>query len=50
MSKTMKCAPDECEFWDDEDGVCTAFECFGLGFLDGCPPLPCEESESDQDE
>ncbi len=31
-----------CEFYDKEDDVCTAFECFNLGFLDGCPPLPCE--------
>ena len=32
----------ECEFFDTEDEICTAFECNALGLFDGCPPLPCE--------
>lgn len=32
----------ECEFFDPEDDRCTAFECWGIGLIDGCPPLPCE--------
>ena len=30
-----------CEYYDEEEGVCGAFECYGLE----CPPLPCEESD-----
>ena len=36
----------DCKYFDDEDESCTAFECWGLGFLDGCPPLPCENKEN----
>ena len=33
----------ECEFYDAEEDRCSAFECGGLGLIEGCPPLPCEE-------
>ena len=33
----MECV--ECEYYDTEDEVCGAFECYGLE----CPKLPCEE-------
>ena len=35
----------ECEFYDSEDNRCTAFECWEMGFLDSCPPLPCEQDD-----
>lgn len=34
-----------CEFYDREDERCTAFECNAFGFLEGCPPLPCESED-----
>ena len=34
---------NECKYWDEDEGVCGAFECYGLG----CPPLPCEEDEEE---
>lgn len=35
----MEC--DNCEYYDHEEGICTAFECNGID----CPPLPCETAE-----
>ena len=43
MDEENKCLT--CESYDPEDDRCSAFECWGLGFMDGCPPLPCEQSE-----
>lgn len=40
MGKDNECGG--CEYYDAEDDRCTAFKCLVLGFLDGCPPLPCE--------
>ena len=34
-----------CQFYDAEEDRCTAFECWGLGLFDGCPPLPCEDKK-----
>ena len=30
-----------CEYYDAEEDVCGAFECYGFE----CTPLPCEEKE-----
>lgn len=32
----MEC--EACEYWNDDEGNCGAFECNGLE----CKPLPCE--------
>ena len=37
---------ETCEFYDKEDGVCTAFVCDGL---DCDTPLPCEKEEETDD-
>lgn len=29
---------ENCEYYDEWENRCTAFECYGLE----CPPLPCE--------
>ena len=47
MDDDNKCKT--CEFYDAEDDRCTAFECYGLGFLEGCPPLPCEKGDEQDD-
>ena len=39
----MEC--EGCEYYDAEEGVCGAFECYGLE----CRPLPCEEGYDGQD-
>lgn len=49
MDKDRECVPGGCEFYDEEEDRCTAFECMGLGLMDGCPPLPCEEGHEDED-
>ena len=43
--KNRECVPGGCEFYDEEEDRCTAFECLALGLMDGCPPLPCEEQD-----
>lgn len=35
----MECT--QCEYYDTEEGICTAFVCDGLD----CTPLPCELEE-----
>lgn len=39
---------DSCEFFDPDEENCRAFECNALGFLEGCPPLPCEKEDEDE--
>ena len=29
----------DCEFYDKEEDRCTAFECWGLGFMEGTPDV-----------
>lgn len=37
MDEEIACT--DCKYYDHEDEVCGAFECYGLE----CRPLPCEE-------
>lgn len=37
MDEEIACT--DCKYYDHEDEVCGAFECYGLE----CPKLPCEE-------
>ena len=36
----------ECEYFDSEDEICTAFVCDGLD----CTPLPCEIEEEKENQ
>lgn len=37
---------DGCEYYNEEEDICTAFVCDGLS----CPELPCERAESEAQE
>lgn len=32
---------EQCEYYLPEEGICGAFECYGID----CPALPCEKEE-----
>ena len=35
---------ESCEYFDRDEEVCGAFECYGLE----CPELPCEAAEEEE--